>query len=325
MPLYAEQKQKELPVRVFTAATFLSRLAGWLGRNKAEENELLHLVPCRGIHTWGMQFPIDVLFLDAENRITATVSSLRPNKMASPRGKVMSVLEAPAGFCQVHDLQPGDRLLIKSDGRHRVSFNAWRHILHWPMNLFIAILWAQLVVYIFSQGWGHFPWLSLGVLLHNSLLLFLFLLRRPSRDTSRRPLDWAVAFITLGCAMALRPLPQVWETGLVASLVLQATGITGILFSLLSLGRSFGIIPANRSVQIHGAYQVVRHPLYASELVFYAGFLIGHPSLQNLLLAGLILAGQIWRALAEENLLMRDPAYQKYAALVRSRFIPGVF
>ncbi len=325
MPLFAQRTQEWLPVRLMTADTFLSRLAGWLGRSQAEADELLHLLPCRGVHTWGMRMPIDVIFLDRENRIVATMASLQPNRLASAATGTFSVIEAPAGFCQRHDLRIGDRLTLTSDGRHRPEHAAWSSILHWPMNLFIAILWAQLVVFIFHQGWGHFTWQGLGVLLHNSLLMILFLIRRPSQETSKRPLDWIIAFLTLACAMGLRPLAQPWQAGQFASLALQALGICGILYALLSLGRSFGIVPANRTVQVHGAYRVVRHPLYASELLFYAGFLVGHPSLQNFLLTGLILAGQIWRALAEETLLMRDPLYQHYAAVVRRRFIPGVF
>jgi protein-S-isoprenylcysteine O-methyltransferase Ste14/uncharacterized membrane protein (UPF0127 family) len=324
MPLFHIRLKKMLPVRILSADTFTSRLAGWLGRSAPEADELLHLIPCHGVHTWGMQFPIDVLFLDSGSRVIDSRSNLAPNRISVPKGKVASVIEAPAGFIEEEQITLGDRLTIIIDDQHWPRVSVWSHILHWPLNLALAILWAQLVLFIFSQGLDWFSLRGIGVLVHNSLLLLLFLFRRPSQDTSRRWSDWVAAVLTLACAMGLRPLHQVWEPGLFASLGLQAVGISGILFSLLSLGRSFGIIPANRQVQVCGAYRLVRHPLYASELLFYAGFLLGNPSLQNMILAGSILVGQVWRALAEEELLLHDPVYQEYAQTVRCRFIPGI-
>ncbi len=324
MPLYHVRLQRMLPVRILSAQTFTSRLAGWLGRSAPAADELLQISPCSSVHTWGMRFPIDVVFLDSEGRVIEAVSSLAPNRVAVPKVSAASVVEAPAGFIKEEEIMLGDRLSIIIDDQHWPGASVWSYILHWPLNLVLAILWAQLVLFIFSQGLGRFSLLGIGVLVHNSLLLLLFLFRRPSQDTSRRWSDWVVAVLTLACAMGLRPLHQVWQPGLAASLSLQAVGIAGILVSLLSLGRSFGIIPANRQVQVRGAYRLVRHPLYASELLFYAGFLLGNPSLQNMILAGLILVGQIWRALAEEALLLHDPAYRNYAKMVRSRFIPGI-
>lgn len=322
MSLLHVRMQRIVPVRVLTASRFFSRLAGWLGRRYPVEDELLQLKPCRAVHTWGMSFPIDILFLNPDSRVLEALPSVPPNRVTSPQAKAVSVVEAPAGFIQREGIRLGDKLLIRSDGEHKPGATAWGFILHWPLNLFIAILWAQLLYYILGRSWDGFSIMSLGVLVHNSVLLVLFLLRRPSLDTSRRWSDWLVALATMACAMILRPISEVWQPGAPYSAALQLAGIAGILVSLFSLGRSFGIIPANRRVQVGGAYRLVRHPLYASELLFYSGFLLGNPSVRNTLLVLLILIGQIWRTLAEESLLMRDPAYQQYAQNVRSRFIP---
>jgi len=109
------------------------------------------------------------------------------------------------------------------------------------------------------------------------------------------------------------------------SLPFKAVGIVGLLVALISLGRSFGIIPANRGIKRAGLYRIVRHPIYASELIFHAGYLLGNVSGRNLVLVILVAAGQVYRLLAEERLLSGDGEYRDYAEAVRYRLIPGIF
>jgi protein-S-isoprenylcysteine O-methyltransferase Ste14 len=162
-------------------------------------------------------------------------------------------------------------------------------------------------------------------MIHNTLLMFFFLMRRKSMMVSSKPLDWVIPFLTLCGAMLLRPTAVAWQSGVPISIWLQCLGITGIIFSLLSLGKSFGVIPANRKIVSDGAYRIVRHPLYLSEIVFYTGFVSGNPSVKNALLILMILAGQLYRSISEETLLSIDPFYRSYQKKVRYRFIPGLF
>jgi protein-S-isoprenylcysteine O-methyltransferase Ste14 len=101
-------------------------------------------------------------------------------------------------------------------------------------------------------------------------------------------------------------------------------GLCAVAASLLSLRRSFGIVPAHRGIRTHGLYSFVRHPLYASELFAILGFVIANPSPWNisLWLGDCLL--NFARARAEEGFLGRDPVYSQYQARVRYRFIPGV-
>ena len=90
---------------------------------------------------------------------------------------------------------------------------------------------------------------------------------------------------------------------------------------MLSLRRSFGIVPAHRGIRTGGLYNVVRHPLYASELVWFLGFAIDNPSGWNI---GLWLCDcvlQFSRACAEERFLSVDPIYSQYRTRVRYRLI----
>lgn len=107
--------------------------------------------------------------------------------------------------------------------------------------------------------------------------------------------------------------------------MLQFVGGLLALAATLWLGRSFGIVAANRGIQTGGLYRVVRHPIYAVYGLAFGGFMLAHPTLIN----GGILVGwlmvQVLRVRAEERLLMQDTWYAAYAAQVRYRLIPGLW
>ena len=94
------------------AVTPAARARGLLGRCPPRP---LLLVPARAIHTWGMRFAIDVVFLDADLRVLRVVRGLRPWRCAAARG-ARAVLELPAGGAV--GIAPGDRLAL-SGGRRR--------------------------------------------------------------------------------------------------------------------------------------------------------------------------------------------------------------
>jgi protein-S-isoprenylcysteine O-methyltransferase Ste14 len=103
---------------------------------------------------------------------------------------------------------------------------------------------------------------------------------------------------------------------------IQVVGMLSVIAALLSLRRSFGIVPANRGIRTQGLYNVVRHPLYASELLTFGGFVIVSPSLWNVSVWLCDFALQIARAYAEERLLSEDPSYLQYRSRVKYRLIP---
>lgn len=87
-----------LCARCVVADTPLRRLRGLLGRRALAPGECLLLHPACAIHTCGMRFAIDVVFLDDEHRVLRVVEGVRPWRLASCRG-ARSVLELPAGTC----------------------------------------------------------------------------------------------------------------------------------------------------------------------------------------------------------------------------------
>lgn len=104
--------------------------------------------------------------------------------------------------------------------------------------------------------------------------------------------------------------------------VIQCVGIVGWAVSLVALGRSLGIAPADRGIVRHGPYRLIRHPIYAFEAVFFLGWLINVHTVS----AGLIIA--VWCALQVTRIVLEEriiAGYGEYRQTVRWRIIPGVW
>jgi uncharacterized membrane protein (UPF0127 family) len=99
--------------RVQIAATHAARAVGLLGRARLDGGEGLLIVPCHGVHTWGMRFPIDVLALDLDGVVVDCVSALRPWRIRLPRRRAASVLELPAGTIAFTTTHVGDRIVLE--------------------------------------------------------------------------------------------------------------------------------------------------------------------------------------------------------------------
>lgn len=160
--------------------------------------------------------------------------------------------------------------------------------------------------------------------LQETLIIGLAVTRRRPRETSDS--WWDITIALVGTAMPLLQRPGGVQLELLRDIGIgfQVLGTALSLYATWSLGRSFGVVAANRGVQTKGLYRVVRHPLYASYLVGYIGFILGNLSALNILVIGLAVVCQVLRAQSEERVLRRDPAYVAYAERVRHRFIPFV-
>ena len=85
---------------------FFSRLKGLLGRSALPDGGGLVIRPCNSVHTFGMRFPIDVLFLRRDGCVVKTVHGMGPGRTAACMG-ASSVVELPAGAgagCRVGDI-----------------------------------------------------------------------------------------------------------------------------------------------------------------------------------------------------------------------------
>jgi uncharacterized protein len=104
---------KELAPNLAMADTFFTRLKGLLGKNKLPHGEGLWIKPCNSVHTFGMKFPIDVVFLDKENHVVGLAKTLRPNRVSCLYSSASSVIELPAGTIDVAVTVIGDHIEIE--------------------------------------------------------------------------------------------------------------------------------------------------------------------------------------------------------------------
>jgi protein-S-isoprenylcysteine O-methyltransferase Ste14 len=95
--------------------------------------------------------------------------------------------------------------------------------------------------------------------------------------------------------------------------------------TLLNLGRSFGILIAFREVKSRGLYGIIRHPMYATDILLRMGFLINHFNLFILIVFIASTVCYVYRAILEERFLIYQPEYREYMHRVKYRFIPFVF
>lgn len=84
-------------LQITPAVTFPHRLAGLLGARSLGRDEALLLYPCAGIHTLGMRFAIDVLFLDAEGLPLKQQSCVKPWRLVKAPHRTAMTLELAAG------------------------------------------------------------------------------------------------------------------------------------------------------------------------------------------------------------------------------------
>jgi uncharacterized protein len=112
--VFNKTSQSFLGMNVTCARTSLSRLKGLLGTFRIAPGGGLWIVPSQGIHTIGMTFPIDVVYLDAQDRVIHLVEYMRPFRFSQLRLKCASVLELPPHTIYASQTKVGDQLLICS-------------------------------------------------------------------------------------------------------------------------------------------------------------------------------------------------------------------
>lgn len=89
----------------------LYRLIGLLGKKTLEADECMLITPCHFVHTIGMSFSIDLVFLDMQGNILKVAHDVPPNRFRGCR-IAKSVLECPSGYAVFHNLTVGQQLNI---------------------------------------------------------------------------------------------------------------------------------------------------------------------------------------------------------------------
>lgn len=120
MVLFNASKKTTVSSRCSFANTVLKRMVGLLNRRGLSEGDGLLLDRCYGIHTFGMRFPIDVLFLDKELRVIRAVPALPPFRTCVVK-QAIYVLELPVGSIQRTQTSAGDQMQMRTLGQETTT------------------------------------------------------------------------------------------------------------------------------------------------------------------------------------------------------------
>jgi uncharacterized membrane protein (UPF0127 family) len=114
--LLNRSKQTVLASEVELADTSWTRMKGLLGQTSADfpSGKGLWITPSQGVHTIGMKFPIDVVYLDSGYRVIHVSHSLAPFRIAALKLRARSVIELPAGTLAQTRTSVGDVLEISA-------------------------------------------------------------------------------------------------------------------------------------------------------------------------------------------------------------------
>lgn len=208
-------------------------------------------------------------------------------------------------------------------GTRPVHSIAWRRRLGIAQDCFLAVVAAVFFV-VHARAVADLQFTSVPFAVEQGLLAVLFLTRRRSRQTSTRLWDWVIA-ATSWLPLLARPVGGVSAELEVVGTGIQMMGLGLTIVGFSYLGRSFGVVAADRGLKIRGPYAIVRHPIYLSHSVTMGGFLIANPDVLNATLVMVTVAGMLLRLRAEEALLTRSAGYEEYRSRVRWRLLPGVY
>ena len=112
--VYNQTRECFLSLGVTVANTTFARLKGLIGRLRLRLDEGVWVVPSRGIHTLGVLFPFDLIYLDEHCLVLEAIEYFPTFRIAPIRTQAASVLQLPTHTIYSSQTQPGDQLIICS-------------------------------------------------------------------------------------------------------------------------------------------------------------------------------------------------------------------
>lgn len=114
----SEQNQTIIPNGLRTSNMW-DRMRGLLGRRQLDADQGLWISPCPSVHTIGMRYPIDVVFMDRQGKVKKITHNLKPMKLSSCAG-AFAVLELNEGMANQLQITTGMELQWET---HKASSN----------------------------------------------------------------------------------------------------------------------------------------------------------------------------------------------------------
>src|SRR6185369_9946676 len=107
-------RKEFLATELFIANTHWSRLRGLMASapGSFRAGQGLWIVPCRGVHSLAMRFPIDVIYLDKAKQVVHVEQNLAPWRLAPVRWKAATILELPPSTVKQTNTTIGDEIEI---------------------------------------------------------------------------------------------------------------------------------------------------------------------------------------------------------------------
>lgn len=193
-------------------------------------------------------------------------------------------------------------------------------MVRWLERLLLIPL-SALIIWRIAPQLPEEPYLIIFLLSELVAVALLLIQRRGTWSVEIYP----VAIALIGTAVALLVVPE--GTQIAPPWISSVCVLSGAMVSLSAkvfLGRSFGLVPANRGVKQIGIYRLIRHPMYAGYMLNHIGFLLAYFSALNLAIYAIAWTALWLRTVEEEKFLNQDPEYREYAKRVRFKLIPGI-
>ena len=179
-------------------------------------------------------------------------------------------------------------------------------------NIVGVFIFAVLAVVRLDQAL-HGSWIAALLALQAGVAVLLYFWRNvPGKTANKRTqaLTWLSALLPLAFSPSI---PKVtWFS------LLPIPGLLLALWAMISLNRSFSIAPADRGLVQQGPYKLIRHPMYAGEILSLAGVLMAAFSFWNVAVFVAFIISVVWRVYEEESLI-RD--YEIYLSEVDWRLL----
>jgi uncharacterized membrane protein (UPF0127 family) len=111
--VFNQTRQTLIAQNASVADTFLSRMIGLLNRSSLPKGEALIITRCQSIHMLFMRFPIDVIFIDTEDRVVGLVPDIKPFGFSPLFFQASCAIELPSHTIQLTQTAVGDRLSLQ--------------------------------------------------------------------------------------------------------------------------------------------------------------------------------------------------------------------
>jgi uncharacterized membrane protein (UPF0136 family) len=191
------------------------------------------------------------------------------------------------------------------------------------VNILLAGMFVGFLFYFIQDYMATTRLSSLFMVIETAVIVVMFAIRAYPQRLSYAPYDWTIALAGTWLPMLLRPSGALEDNEIL--LGIQVFGIALSTLGILSLNRSFGIVPAARGVKTGGLYRFVRHPIYLGYVFSFTAITLQNFGVYNLVILIGILGADVLRILAEEKFLAKDEAYRTYMSRVKWRVIPLIW